>query len=1172
MKTNLWARFGLIFAAIALAVLCIYFNGVKGGIDLSGGTDLIYQLNIPKGFHGDPNRLAQQVVDVLKKRVDPKSVRNLVWRVLSGNRIEIQMPLADEKSRQAQAAYQKLVDKLLADNIQPSQINAAMAARPASLREKDIAALAGTNQKRLALLKQLAISYDAYHGARQAAGRYSPTDLPDALLQRLNNTEAAYEQALNAVLAENINVRQLANVLEAIYDTGSAQAKTSLSQLIANHPGRAAVIHQLVAAYSNLRKHSGGLDNPAELERLLRGAGVLDFRIAASPSLPGMMTAVRQLEAKGPHNAITPAGLRWFEIDPVNGKDLLPKPGEPPYYVTGEYQGRHYVLLYDAPGKMMTHSPSFKPWKVELAQFGSDPSTGQPTVYFNLDDAGGYYMGQLTSANRNQNMAILLDGKAITAPSIRGIIHKQGQITLGTANNVLAARSIANEGRTITQILNAGSLPATLQSQPISVQTIGSTLGADNLRAGLRSAVIAVIVVLLFMFTYYTITGAFADIALLMNLLLLMGVMSLLHATFTLPGIAGVVLTLGMAVDANILINERIREELHKGASLWLAVKQGYDKVFWTIFDANLTTSLTSIVLIELGSEDVKGFGITLLIGLAVHMFTALFVTRTLMITAIRTGVMRKIDDLSVAEYFRDLFTFTWLRGRWPFMRVFTLTNFDWIGKRHIFWIVSGLVMISGMVAFWARGTHKYDTEFNGGTQITLHLKPGKTLAVSAVRQRVAALGRSDAALAALRRATVYSVGSKHNEFTIITSIVNPEGKPGVTATASPVQELTQKLEATFADVIAVTRKLSFTDVNVSPSHVQRLFDDGTIFSITKNSLQELIPHGPNVDVSDYHGGVGVVLRNISPPETVAHLTSRIRQMAQEPDFARLQYRPFKVIPLTYAASAAGKGPAPVTAAVVVAVDDNFLYNPDDSGKAALWKQQVAASQWDIVRTALTTSGGLAGVNSFAPQVATEARLNALIAVGISLLLIVAYVWIRFGGIRYGFGVIFSLVHDAIVAVAATVLAVYIHRTAIGHFLLVDNFKINMTMIAAYLTIIGYSVNDTIVIFDRVRENRGRLKLPLTAKLVNDSINQCFGRTIWTTFTVFVVVMILYIWGGQGVHGFAYAMLIGVFTGAYSTLAIASPTLLHAKEAAKKALPAVQDDGQEKTDESALAR
>jgi protein-export membrane protein SecD len=206
-------------------------------------------------------------------------------------------------------------------------------------------------------------------------------------------------------------------------------------------------------------------------------------------------------------------------------------------------------------------------------------------------------MRALTSHNIHRDMAILLDGKAITAPTIQSTIAGSGQITLGMPSARNPAKDIQQQGQLLVQTLNAGSLPATLQSQPISVQTIGATLGADNLKAGLRSAVIAVIVVLGFMFIYYTITGLFADVALMLNLLLTLGVMALLHATFTLPGIAGVVLTLGMAVDANILINERIREEIHKGASLWLAVKQGYDRVFWTIFDANLTTSLTSIVL-----------------------------------------------------------------------------------------------------------------------------------------------------------------------------------------------------------------------------------------------------------------------------------------------------------------------------------------------------------------------------------------------------------------------------------------------------------------------------------------------------------------------------------------------------------------------------------------------
>ncbi len=1157
MKSNLLSRFILIFGAIALALFCIVSNGLKGGIDLSGGTDLIYQLDVPPGYKGDPNVLAQQVISVLRRRVDPGNVHNLIWRVLAGERIEIQMPLASAASRQAQNHYQALVDELLAKNVMPSQIGAAMALHGKE-RQTQITVLAQGNAARLKLLNQLARRYDTLASARAIAAKYAndPQNIPARDIALLNNASVAYQNTLQNVLAFNVNVQHLANLLSSTYGKKNPQAQAALADLIKRHPDRQKMIQQIQAAYARVRRHSAGLDNPAELERMLRGAGVLDFRITVNPQNAAAQRALAQLATKGPHNGYTPAGTAWFEISPHDGKDIL---RSRELYVVGQYEGQHYILLYTTTARALTHGTSRAHWQVNNARLQTDPENGGLAVGFNLDTVGAAYMRQLTSQNIHRDMAILLDNKAITAPTIQSTIAGSGQITLGMPSARNPARDIQKQGQLLVQTLNAGSLPATLQSQPISVQTIGATLGADNLKAGLHSAIIAVIVVLGFMFVYYTITGLFADVALMLNLLLTLGVMAMLHATFTLPGIAGVVLTLGMAVDANILINERIREEIHKGASLWLAVKQGYDRVFWTIFDANLTTSLTSIVLIFMGSEDVKGFGITLLIGLAVHMFTALFVTRTLMIAAIRAGIMRKIEDLSIQEYFRDLFTFTWLKGRWPFMRVFTVTNFDWIGKRHIFWVISGVIMIAGIITFVARGNKKYDTEFNGGTQVTLQLRPGKHLSVSMVRKRIAQIGRANSELKALRHSTVYSVGTHENQFVIITSIVNPPqakaAKPAAGITTAPalapVQLLTHALEAKFADVIKVTRRLTFTHLAVTSRHIQDLLDDATVMPITHSNLANMAPGLPRANIGDFRGGVAIFLHHITPAQSASEIASRIRAMSQEPDFASLQYRPFRVIALQYAPTAPGQKPA-VTDAVVVATDPSLLYNADNSGLVTQWKSHVAAPEWRIVRTALTTSGGLAGVTSFAPQVASEARLNAVMSVLVSLFLIVAYVWIRFGGIRYGFGVIFSLVHDAVVAVAATVLAVYIHHTWFGNFMLVDNFKINMTMIAAYLTIIGYSVNDTIVIFDRVRENRGRSRQPLTPKLVNDSINQCFGRTIWTTFTVFCVVLILYIWGGQGVHGFAYAMLIGVITGAYSTLAIASPMLLHMKDTVVK--------------------
>jgi SecD/SecF fusion protein len=210
------------------------------------------------------------------------------------------------------------------------------------------------------------------------------------------------------------------------------------------------------------------------------------------------------------------------------------------------------------------------------------------------------------------------------------------------------------------------------------------------------------------------------------------------------------------------------------------------------------------------------------------------------------------------------------------------------------------------------------------------------------------------------------------------------------------------------------------------------------------------------------------------------------------------------------------------------------------------WRTRVATTEWQIIQKSLEMKSQFEGVTTFDAVVASQAKLQALLAIIISLVLIVIYVWVRFGGILYGLGAIMSLGHDAIVALAATVLSGVAYKYLFNRhsFLLITDFKINLTMVAAYLTVIGYSVNDTIVIFDRVREIRGKSRQPLSAKLINDAINQCFGRTIWTTFTVFIVVLIMYVWGGEGVRGFCFAMLIGVFTGAYSTLAIASPMLL----------------------------
>ncbi|MEI8198232.1 MAG: MMPL family transporter, partial [Phycisphaerae bacterium] len=547
---------------------------------------------------------------------------------------------------------------------------------------------------------------------------------------------------------------------------------------------------------------------------------------------------------------------------------------------------------------------------------------------------------------------------------------------------------------------------------------------------------------------------------------------------------AGIVLTLGMAVDANVLINERIREEVHRGASLWLAVRQGYDKVFWTIFDANTTTSLTSIVLIAVASEEVKGFGVTLLIGLMVHMFTALFVTRTLMMAAIKWGIMRQIDDHSIAEYLKEVFTLTWLRkGRWPFMRVITVTNFDWIGKRHYFWVVSALITLGGITAFFMRGDDKYDTEFNGGSQITFRVN--QTTDIEVIRKRISVGIRQDlendasklrdqakneqgearqlsenhaAVLASMAReleqARVVAVGNEGTKFQLVTTIAEKQQS----------NELQDRLINKFGDLLSVQRKISYRGADLpDATTLEQLQNNKLVYPISSSDLEKSVPGVTAADVaqndvSNYVGGVALLLEDLSPPQTVSDMTARISNLRSKPDFATAQFREVKIIPVTLAPGEKAGTDAKVTKAVVIVSDPTISWSPEAEGSTATedtnWTEKVAHTEWRLAQQALTSQSSLEGVTRFDAQVAGDAKRGAIVALVLSLLLILIYVWFRFGGLRYGAGAILSLCHDAIVALAATVLSgVFVREFPnAAHALLISDFKINLTMIAAYLT------------------------------------------------------------------------------------------------------------------------
>jgi preprotein translocase subunit SecD len=257
----------------------------------------------------------------------------------------------------------------------------------------------------------------------------------------------------------------------------------------------------------------------------------------------------------------------------------------------------------------------------------SDPiRQGRPVVAFKMTPEGGRLMDKLTSENMRRRMATVLDDKVETAPYIQGRISTNGQITLGSGRNQQAQFEEAN---TIALVLKAGALPA-----PVTIseeRTVGATLGPELVKKGSLAALVGLAAVLVVMAIYYRASGLIADVALALNAVLVLAVMAMFQATLTLPGIAGFVLTLGMAVDANVLINERIQEELRAGRNVRQAIQQGFARVFWTIFDANLTTLVAGVVLMQYGSGPIKGFAVTLIIGLVASMFTSIVVTRLLM-------------------------------------------------------------------------------------------------------------------------------------------------------------------------------------------------------------------------------------------------------------------------------------------------------------------------------------------------------------------------------------------------------------------------------------------------------------------------------------------------------------------------------------------------------------
>lgn len=574
---------------------------------------------------------------------------------------------------------------------------------------------------------------------------------------------------------------------------------------------------------------------------------------------------------------------------------------------------------------------------------------GRPYVALNFDSEGAKIFGRVTSANVGRELAIVLDGELYSAPVI------QDAITGGNAQ--ITGRFTYTEA---TQLANVLENPLEAPVQIVEERGVDPSLGRDSIRSGIRAAVIGSIAVVVFMAAYYLFAGLVADLVLVLNILIVIGVLASFGFTLTLPGLAGIVLTIGMAVDANVLIYERIREELAANKPLKAAIAAGYQRAFLVIFDSNFTTILTAIILIWMGGGPVKGFGVTLTIGLLANLFAAVFVTRLIFDWLIAKGWMKSFKVLHLVPR----------------------TNINFLGVRTITFVASWVLIIAGVVSFVHRGGMKvgegavYGIDFAGGDVVTL--KFAEKVNATQLRQTLEAAGVQDALI-----------------------------------------------------------------------QYQR----------------------------DLAGGDEVLSLKL-PERTSETVVERLQSSYPQAQFSVL------------------------------------------------------------------------GTERVGAVVGKELLKQGLIAVAMAMVAIMIYVAFRFGEFAYGLGALVALLHDVLMA--------------IGWFCLTGR-TFSLPVVAAVLTIIGYSINDTIIVFDRIRENRklsgGRLNY---FDLINSSINQTLPRTLLTGGTTFMTTLALYVFGGRVINDFAFMFLVGVVTGTYSSIYIASPIVLwyhrgegaKAKNAVKKVQPA----------------
>lgn len=808
--------------------------------------------------------------------------------------------------------------------------------------------------------------------------------------------------------------------------------------------------------------------------------------------------------------------------------------------------------------------------------------TGSAAVNFSFNGEGASRFFRLTNSNRPSNdghkrqLAILLDGQLHSAPNINSTISDNGQITGNFSQQELQA---------LVGVLNAGALDLPINPEPIAEFSISPLLGVDVQRKGMMSIWLSSLGVFIFMLAYYRFSGVIADMSLVLNLVLILGSMAICNATFTLPGLAGMVLTIGMAVDTNVLIYERMREEMARGSSLRMTIFNGFDKALSAIVDSNITTLIAAVVLYMIGTDQIKGFAVSLFIGITMSMFSALYFGHLMFDIAERK---RWVKELKMGK-------------------LIGVPKYDFISKMKPAATFSASFILVGLVLLFARGTESLDIDFSGGSMVTFQFKEPQQ--IDDVRTKLSATFSNSMSLERLALSDESAASESGRQFRLRTK-------------EQDVNKIRDGISQTFADQKYELKRVTLKFTPLSKA-VSKSESETTNSNVVFSDLSEQVP----VAQGDDDVKAASTKDEEKKPEDKAEKPSAEEkkneekkpepseeskdekpktaetEKADKQDEKKADPEKTEAIKGKDAETPAKTDTADTPLKTDSDADDNFagglrselsfsseitastataylmtelqkvnksyvepealfrLTGLEGSGTSAkegavrnyskiLFEARTTVPTGDIetalaaMQKTMETTPIFEEVSNFASSVAEDMRYMAVLALLASGAATIIYLWFRFTKADFGVAAVVAVFHDVLFVLACLPMAYYLSKIpTLGPLLGLDDFKLNLSIVAAFLTIIGYSLNDTIVIFDRVREIRGR-NPNLTAQMVNDSVNQTLSRTILTATTVFIVVAILYFVGGEGIHGFAFCMLVGTLVGTYSTVFIASPFLL----------------------------